>query len=82
MITPFRSVYLPLTITGQWIIVGCIVPCFISFHLSSLSLQIGLPGFDSMPVALKELGREERSTFCNDHWQKDFKKARQAQCIA
>jgi hypothetical protein len=36
--------------------------------------QIGLPGYSSMPAALAAMPRQERATYCNDHWQQEWKK--------
>jgi Ca2+ transporting ATPase len=30
--------------------------------------KLGLPGYSPMPDALTKLSRQERSSFCNDHW--------------
>lgn len=39
-----------------------------------LCLQVGLPGFDSMPSALNMLSKHERASYCNHHWEIEFKK--------
>ena len=36
--------------------------------------QIGLPGYASMPAALAALTRQERATYCNDHWAQEWRK--------
>jgi magnesium-transporting ATPase (P-type) len=33
--------------------------------------KVGLPGYSSMPHALDQLSRQERSSFCNDHWTRE-----------
>lgn len=42
-------------------------------HVISL-LQVGLPGFDSMPSALNMLSKHERASYCNRYWENEFKK--------
>ena len=44
--------------------------------LRVLTEKIGLLGY--APRALDSLSRVERTTYCNDHWQNDFKKVRRA----
>ncbi|KMZ56023.1 Sarcoplasmic/endoplasmic reticulum calcium ATPase 1 [Zostera marina] len=36
--------------------------------------KVGLPGFDSMPAALNMLTKHERSSYCNNYWDHQFKK--------
>ena len=36
--------------------------------------QVGLPGFTSMPFALNMLSKHERASYCNHHWDNQFKK--------
>ena len=36
--------------------------------------QVGLPGFTSMPSALNMLSKHERASYCNHHWESQFKK--------
>lgn len=36
--------------------------------------QIGLPGYASMPSALAAMSRQERATYCNEHWQQEYRK--------
>lgn len=37
-------------------------------------LQIGLPGYSPMPSALAAMSRQERATYCNEHWQQEWRK--------
>eukprot|EP00249_Psilotum_nudum_P020077 c27552_g1_i1 orf=73-3078(+) len=36
--------------------------------------KVGMPGFDSMPSALKLLSKPERASYCNQYWEQHFKK--------
>lgn len=36
--------------------------------------QIGLPGYASMPSALAAMSRQERATYCNQHWGQEWRK--------
>ncbi|KAG7020613.1 Calcium-transporting ATPase 3, endoplasmic reticulum-type [Cucurbita argyrosperma subsp. argyrosperma] len=36
--------------------------------------KVGLPGFTSMPFALNMLSKHERASYCNHHWENQFKK--------
>ncbi|KAL0558096.1 hypothetical protein IC582_006660 [Cucumis melo] len=36
--------------------------------------KVGLPGFTSMPSALNMLSKHERASYCNHHWESQFKK--------
>mmetsp|Transcript_20634 Transcript_20634/g.57264 ORF Transcript_20634/g.57264 Transcript_20634/m.57264 type:complete len:1008 (+) Transcript_20634:154-3177(+) len=36
--------------------------------------KIGLPGYSAMPDALNKLSRQERSSFCNDHWIREHRR--------
>lgn len=36
--------------------------------------QIGLPGYASMPAALAAMTRQERATYCNGHWEQEWRK--------
>lgn len=36
--------------------------------------KIGLPGYSAMPSALARLPMSERATFCNDQWEKQYRK--------
>jgi len=36
--------------------------------------KIGLPGYSAMPDALGKLSRQERSSFCNDHWTREHRR--------
>ena len=47
------------------------LPSALCLHLL---LQVGLPGYSSMPTALAGLSRQERATYCNDHWQQEWRK--------
>lgn len=40
--------------------------------LRVLAEKVGLPGFDSMPAALKLLSKQERAFYCNRHWDLQF----------
>ncbi|KAH9689965.1 calcium-transporting ATPase 3 endoplasmic reticulum-type [Citrus sinensis] len=42
--------------------------------LRVLAEKVGLPGFDSMPSALNMLSKHERASYCNHHWEIEFKK--------
>ncbi|KAK9807547.1 hypothetical protein WJX72_002231 [[Myrmecia] bisecta] len=42
--------------------------------LRVLTEKIGLLGYSGMPGALQGLSRQDRATFCNDHWQHAFRK--------
>ena len=42
--------------------------------LRVLAEKIGLPGFDSMPSALDQLGKAERVSFCTKYWEDHFLK--------
>ncbi|KAK9840627.1 hypothetical protein WJX81_005487 [Elliptochloris bilobata] len=42
--------------------------------LRVLAEKVGLPGYAVMPGALASLGRQDRATFCNDHWQRELPK--------
>ena len=44
--------------------------------LRVLAEKVGLPGYAGMPGALAGLARQDRATFCNDHWQRELHKAR------
>ena len=39
--------------------------------LRVLAEKVGLPGYAEMPASLEQLSKRERTTFCNDYWQKD-----------
>jgi potassium/sodium efflux P-type ATPase len=36
--------------------------------------KIGLPGYSEMPLALAQVPRAERATYCNDHWEQKHRK--------
>lgn len=36
--------------------------------------KLGLPGYSPMPDALTKLSRQERSSFCNDHWGRELRR--------
>lgn len=38
------------------------------------ALQVGLPGYSRMPTALAAMPRQDRATYCNDHWEEEWKK--------
>ncbi|KAI3430776.1 hypothetical protein D9Q98_009188 [Chlorella vulgaris] len=42
--------------------------------LRVLAEKIGLPGYASMPSALSAMSRQERASYCNDHWQQAHRK--------
>lgn len=42
--------------------------------LYTILLQVGLPGFDSMPSSLNMLSKHERASYCNHYWEDQFKK--------
>lgn len=42
--------------------------------LRVLAEKIGLPGYSPMPSALSAMSRQERATYCNDHWQQEWRK--------
>eukprot|EP00899_Mesostigma_viride_P003506 jgi/Mesvir1/13156/Mv06124-RA.2 len=42
--------------------------------LRVLTEKIGLPGFDAMPGALQPLSTQDRSCYCNMHWEEQFSK--------
>ncbi|XP_022768633.1 calcium-transporting ATPase 3, endoplasmic reticulum-type isoform X3 [Durio zibethinus] len=44
------------------------------FIFDSTGIQVGLPGFDSMPSALNMLSKHERASYCNHYWENQFKK--------
>ncbi|THG08338.1 hypothetical protein TEA_019095 [Camellia sinensis var. sinensis] len=44
------------------------------FIFDSDGMQVGLPGFDSMPSALNMLSKQERASYCNHYWEDQFKK--------
>ena len=44
--------------------------------LRVMAEKVGLPGYAGMPGALVGLARQDRATFCNDHWQRELHKAR------
>uniref|UniRef100_A0A1D2A032 Calcium-transporting ATPase n=1 Tax=Auxenochlorella protothecoides TaxID=3075 RepID=A0A1D2A032_AUXPR len=43
--------------------------------LRVLAEKIGIPGYAAMPHALARLGREERATYCNNHWAEVWRKS-------
>ena len=43
-------------------------------HPLAAVLQIGLPGYASMPAALAAMTRQERATYCNGHWEQEWRK--------
>lgn len=45
-----------------------------AWRIHVVSLQVGLPGFDSMPSALNMLSKHERASYCNRYWENEFKK--------
>jgi len=47
--------------------------------LRVLTEKIGLLGYGSQ--ALDSLSRAERVTYCNDHWQNDYRKVRELFCL-
>ncbi|GMH13644.1 hypothetical protein Nepgr_015485 [Nepenthes gracilis] len=42
--------------------------------LRVLAEKVGLPGFDSMPSALHMLSKHDRASYCNHHWENQFKR--------
>ncbi|KAL4420461.1 hypothetical protein ABPG75_010117 [Micractinium tetrahymenae] len=42
--------------------------------LRVLAEKIGLPGYSPMPSALAAMSRQERATYCNEHWQQEWRK--------
>lgn len=42
--------------------------------LRVLAEKVGLPGFDSMPSALHMLTKHERASYCNQYWERQFKR--------
>lgn len=43
--------------------------------LRVMAEKVGLPGYAGMPGALVGLARQDRATFCNNHWQRELRKA-------
>ncbi|PSC71819.1 calcium-transporting ATPase endoplasmic reticulum-type [Micractinium conductrix] len=42
--------------------------------LRVLAEKVGLPGYSRMPTALAAMPRQDRATYCNDHWEEEWKK--------
>lgn len=64
-----RSVFVSLLVSPM-----CEAPSLLKYTLIIPYLQVGLPGFNSMPSSLNMLTKHERASYCNHYWEEQFRK--------